>query len=463
MLNNLKRVIQLHRFLIVFILLSLWGTSSAQQGPNLPPKYVDGIMAVIGEKIIRRSDFETEKMDMARGQILKDSHLLYCLLFEKLIVQKLMLNQAEIDSLPVTNDRIESDIDNRIRYFQRQVGSVAELEKYIGKTISEYKDEIRPKIREQLLAQEMRNKITSPVRISPKEVQQYYDNIPQDSLPLVATEVEVAQLILELPYSTLAQDFAKSQLEVLKARILNGESFDKLARAYSMDPGSKNNNGLLPEFGRGEMVGQFERMAFKLKEDSISPVFQTDYGYHIMKLIKRKGERIIAQHILIRPENTSDDYSKASKLTDSIYNVLVSGKLDWCTAVKSHASEQMGNKGYCGFLTDEATGLQKTEFETLPTDVKQVIEKMKPGNFSEPKITMLPDGRAVYRIVYLKSFIAPHQANLIQDYSRIQMAAEAKKKQQAIDKWVAKYKGKTYIKIKTRELHCDNIKKWVND
>jgi peptidyl-prolyl cis-trans isomerase SurA len=182
-----------------------------------------------------------------------------------------------------------------------------------------------------------------------------------------------------------------------------------------------------------------------------------------MKLIKRKGERIIAQHILIRPENTSDDYSKASKLTDSIYNVLVSGKLDWCTAVKSHASEQMGNKGYCGFLTDEATGLQKTEFETLPTDVKQVIEKMKPGNFSEPKITMLPDGRSVYRIVYLKSFIAPHQANLIQDYSRIQMAAEAKKKQQAIDKWVTRYKGKTYIKIKTRELHCENIKKWVNE
>lgn len=446
--------------LIAFIVIQ---SSHAQLGPNLPPKYVDGIMAVIGEKIIRRSDFETEKMDMARGQTLKDSHLLYCLLFEKLIIQKLMLSQAEIDSIPVTNDRIESDIDNRIRYFQRQVGSVAELEKYIGKTLQEYKDEIRPKIKEQLLAQEMRNKITSSIRISPKEVQQYYDEIPQDSLPLVSTEVEVAQLILELPVSQIAQDFAKAQLEDLKSRIQNGESFDKLARAYSMDPGSKNNNGLLPEFGRGEMVGQFERMAFKLKEDSISPVFQTDYGFHIMKLIKRKGERIIAQHILIRPENTSDDYSRATKLTDSIYNALQSGKLDWCNAVKSHASEQMGNKGYCGFLTDEATGLQKTEFEALPTDVKQVVEKMKPGTYSEPKIVMLPDGRAVFRIIFLKSFIPPHQANLIQDYSRIQMAAEAKKKQMAIDKWVTKYRGKTYIKIKTRDFSCDNIKKWVNE
>jgi peptidyl-prolyl cis-trans isomerase SurA len=214
-----------------------------------------------------------------------------------------------------------------------------------GKTIQEFKEEIRPKMKDQLMAQEMRSKITSPVKISPKEVQKYYDEIPQDSLPIIPTEVEVAQLILELPVSKLAQDFAKEQLQDLRNRVLKGESFDRLARSYSMDPGSKNNNGLLPEFGRGEMVGQFERMAFKLKEDSISQVFQTDYGFHIMKLIKRKGERVIAQHILIRPENTSDDYAKSNKLADSIYNALSEGKLDWCMSGKSNASVQLGNEG----------------------------------------------------------------------------------------------------------------------
>jgi peptidyl-prolyl cis-trans isomerase SurA len=355
-----------NRFIkFVFILVSLFGGTKliAQQGPSLPPKYVDGILAVVGEKVIMMSDFETEKVQMARGQNLKDSEQIYCNLLEQMIVRKLMLSQAEIDSLPISSDRIESEIDNRIRSFQRQAGSVADLEKYLGKTIQEFKEEIRPKMKDQLMAQEMRSKITSPVKISPKEVQKFYDEIPQDSLPIIPTEVEVAQLILELPVSKLAQDFAKEQLEDLRNRILKGESFDRLARSYSMDPGSKSNNGLLPEFGRGEMVGQFERMAFKLKEDSISQVFQTDYGFHIMKLIKRKGERVIAQHILIRPENTSDDYAKSNKLADSIYNALSEGKLDWCLAVKSHASEQLGNKGYCGFLTDEATGLQKTLFD----------------------------------------------------------------------------------------------------
>ena len=456
----------MNRFVkFAFIFVSFFGVTKlvAQQGPSLPPKYVDGILAVVGEKVIMMSDFETEKVQLARGQNLKDSQQIYCNLLEQMIVRKLMLSQAEIDSLPVSSDRIESEIDNRIRSFQRQAGSVADLEKYLGKSIQEFKEEIRPKMKEQLLAQEMRSKITSPVKISPKEVQKFYDEIPADSLPIIPTEVEVAQLILELPVSKLAQDFAKEQLEDLRARILKGESFDRLARSYSMDPGSKNNNGLLPEFGRGEMVGQFERMAFKLKEDSISQVFQTDYGFHIMKLIKRKGERVIAQHILIRPENTSDDYTKSNKLADSIYNALSQGKLDWCVAVKSHASEQLGNKGYCGFLTDEATGLQKTVFDGLPTDVKQIVEKLKPGQFSEPAITMLPDGRAVYRIIYLKTFISPHQANLIQDYSRIQMEADAKKKQEAIDKWVSKFKGRTYIKIKSRSFQCDQLKKWEND
>lgn len=449
----------------LFFVVSFFGGTMAysQQGPTLPPKYVDGILAVVGEKVIMMSDFETEKVQMARGQNLKDSQQMFCNLLEQMVIRKLMLSQAEIDSLPISQDRVEAEIDNRIRAFQRQAGSVADLEKYLGKTIQEFKEEIRPKMKEQLMAQEMRNKITSSVKISPKEVQKFYDEIPQDSLPIIPTEVEVAQLILELPVSQISRDFAKEQLEDLRKRILKGESFDRLARAYSMDPGSKNNNGLLPEFGRGEMVGQFERMAFKLKEDSISPVFQTDYGYHIMKLIKRKGERVIAQHILIRPENTSDDYARANKLSDSIYQALSDGKLDWCIAVKSHASEQLGNKGYCGFLTDEATGLQKTIFESLPTDVKQVVEKLKPGQFSQPAITMLPDGRAVYRIIYLKTFIPPHQANLIQDYSRLQMEADAKKKQEAIDKWVSKFKGKTYIKIKSRNFQCSQLKKWENE
>jgi peptidyl-prolyl cis-trans isomerase SurA len=246
--------------------MSLLCTAEAQiksSGPYLPPQYVDGIMAVVGGKIILQSDFETEKMQMTKGATLKDSQSMHCRLLEDMIVQKLLLNQAELDSLVVPEDQLESEIDNRLRYYQRQAGSMAELEKYLGKTVVEFKDDIRPKMREQLLAKQMYGEITKNIRISPQEVKQFYDSIPQDSLPIVPTEVEVGQLMIEPLITLEAKDFAKLQLEDIRSRVLRGESFEKLARAYSMDPGSKNQGGLLPEFGRGDMVPAFERMAFR--------------------------------------------------------------------------------------------------------------------------------------------------------------------------------------------------------
>lgn len=441
--------------------IQLFGQLNSKSGPSLPPQYADGILAVVGNKIIMFSDFETEKMQLSRGMALPDSQKQYCFLLEQLIVQKLMLSQAEIDSLPLGEEQVEAEIENRLRYFQRQAGSTAELERYLGKTVAEYKSEIRPKMYQQMLAEEMRRTITANVKISPQDVKQYYDKIPQDSLPIIPTEVEVAQMFVEPPISNESKEFAKEQLESIRLRILKGESFEKLARAYSMD-GSKANGGLLPEFGRGDMVPQFERMAFKMKPDSVSPVFESDFGFHIIKVVKRKGERIIAAHILIRPENTSGDFTRAMNRIDSAYQLLVSGTMDWCTAVKRFGSEKYSDRGNCGYLTDETTGLQKLPFEQLPTDIKKEIDQIKPGEFSKPTITFTPDGRQVYRILYLKSLTAPHVANLIQDYSRIQMEADRAKKQRAIDSWVEKYRKKTYIRIKARNFDCDFIRNWEN-
>jgi peptidyl-prolyl cis-trans isomerase SurA len=406
-------------------------------------------------------------MQLSRGVALPDSQKQFCFLLEQLIVQKLMLSQAEIDSLPMEEDRVEAEIENRLRFYQRQAGSISDLEKYLGKSIGEYKAEIRPLMREQMLAKEMQRVITANIKITPKEVSQFYEKIPQDSLPIIPAEVEVAQLLVEPPISDEAKEFAKSQLEALRRRILKGESFEKLARAYSMD-GTKNNGGVLPEFGRGEMVPQFERVAYKLKPDSISQVFETGFGFHIVKLIKRKGERVIAAHILIRPENTSDDFSKAMSRIDSAYQLMELSADNWCTAVKRYSSafpnlgQDYGNRSNCGFFADEMTGLQKLTFDQLPSDIKKELDKLKPGEFTRPTITFTPDGRQVYRMLYLKSFTPPHVANLVQDYSRIQMEADADKKQKAIDAWVDKYRKKTYIRINMRNLECDFIKKWDN-
>lgn len=461
----------INRIVLLLVFFLRLGVASAQVVEKatvaMPPQFADGIVAIVGNKVILYSEFETEKMQLSRGVALPDSQKQFCFLLEQLIVQKLMLSQAEIDSLPLEDERIEAEIENRLRYFQRQAGSISDLEKYLGKSVGEYKAEIRPLMREQMLAQEMRRTITANVKITPKEVSQFYDKIPQDSLPIVPAEVEVAQLLVEPPISEEAKEFARTQLESLRKRILRGESFEKLARAYSMD-GTKNNGGVLPEFGRGEMVPQFERVAYKLKPDSISQVFETGFGFHIVKLIKRKGERIVAAHILIRPENTSEDFAKAMSKIDSAYAMMQASTDNWCTAVKRYSSsfpnlgQDYGNRANCGFFADEMTGLQRLTFEQLPSDVKKELDKLKPGDFTRPSITFTPDGRQIYRMLYLKSFTAPHVANLIQDYSRIQLEADADKKQKAIDSWVDKYRKKTYIRINMRNLECDFIKKWDN-
>lgn len=454
-------------FLLIQVIVGIKAQVVQKSTIAMPPQFADGIVAIVGNKVILYSEFETEKMQLSRGVALPDSQKQFCFLLEQLIVQKLMLSQAEIDSLPMEEDRVEAEIENRLRFYQRQAGSISDLEKYLGKSIGEYKAEIRPLMREQMLAKEMQRVITANIKITPKEVSQFYEKIPQDSLPIIPAEVEVAQLLVEPPISDEAKEFAKSQLEALRRRILKGESFEKLARAYSMD-GTKNNGGVLPEFGRGEMVPQFERVAYKLKPDSISQVFETGFGFHIVKLIKRKGERVIAAHILIRPENTSDDFSKAMSRIDSAYQLMELSADNWCTAVKRYSStfpnlgQDYGNRSNCGFFADEMTGLQKLTFDQLPSDIKKELDKLKPGEFTRPTITFTPDGRQVYRMLYLKSFTPPHVANLVQDYSRIQMEADADKKQKAIDAWVDKYRKKTYIRINMRNLECDFIKKWDN-
>lgn len=441
--------------LIFFFIVSAGSLFSQAQ-------HADGILAVVGEKIILRSDLEIEKAQMFRGNGPIDTQEIVCAVLKKQIAKKLMLNQAEIDSLPLTDERIDAEIDNRLRSYVQQIGSEAELEKYIGKTLAEYREEIRPKMREQLLIQEMENKITTNTKISPQEVRQFFDTIPHDSIPIIPSEVEVAQLILETPVSQAAKDFARDQLNYLRKRILAGESFETLAKTYSEDPGSGEQGGLLPEFGRGDMVPEFERVAFKLKPDSISEVFESSFGFHIIKLIKRKGERILARHILIRPQNTTADYMQVSRRADSIYNALSSGAMSWCTATKIYLAKAYGDKGNCGFIKDETTGSQKVIFDALSPELKLIVEKMQPGEFSKPSSVKTPDGRQVYRIIYLRAFVAPHEANLIQDYGRIQVEAEAVKKQMALEEWVQKTRANTYIRINRAFVNCPDLYSWEN-
>ncbi len=443
---------------ILPLLLVLLGSSSLQAQKE---RYVDGILAVVGEKIITYSDYLTEYDQVSKQT--GPGREGECFVFEQLLIRKLLMNQAELDSLPVDQNRIDAEIENKLRYYARQLGSERKLEEFLGKSLSEYKRDIRPRVQEQMLSRDMENKVLENVKISPKEVQEYYTSIPRDSLPLIGAEVEVAELIVVPKVSADAKAYAKEKAEDLRSRILRGASFEKLASAYSEDPGSALQGGLLPEFGRGDMVPEFERAAFRLKQDSVSKVIESPYGYHVIKMVSRRGERLICRHILVRAQITTEDLLQAKRRVDSAYTMLMTDSISWCDAVKRFGDQESGRKGECGFYSDESTGIQKVAVDALEKDLVKMIQDMPAGTYGEPQLTVFPDGARAYRLVYLKSETKPHTANMIQDYPKIQQAALQQKKDDALDAWVRKTRLKTYISISRDFEQCPEVSEWTNN
>jgi len=423
------------------------------------PKVVDEVITVVGSNIISRSelDFEITQAEAQYGTLAKKDK---CEMLENMMVKKLLLNQAKLDSVVVTDSDIEADLDNKIRYFAGQVGSIEKLEEYLGKSILEYKNEIRPKIVEQQLIKKLESKLFGDVKVSHREVKNYFDSIPIDSLPRIDAEYEVGQLVVQPSFTEYAKLYAYKKAQDLRERVVNGESFELLARSYSSDPGSAQNGGLLPDFGRGEMVGEFEAAAFKLKADSISPVFETDYGYHFIQLVSRLGDRISARHILIKPLVTKTEQAKLSLKMDSIHTKLANKSITFCQAVSTFSNVE-AYQNNCGFLQDPYTGLSKISLKALDPQTAQVISKMVPGEFSEPALFYMQDGSVAYRIIYLKSETKAHVANLNDDYARVQIAAQEAKKNEEILKWVAKTREKTFVKMNTDYLGCD-LSEWIN-
>lgn len=439
-------------YLLVIICLMATINAKAQN------KVIDEVIAVVGNTPILRSE-----LDVLVSQIdpeITVTEEIRCELLKKLVIDKLLIHQAEIDSIAITEDEVNDRIDNNIRFFERQMNNRANIEKYLGMSVAEYKKQIYPKVRAQMLRDRMQQKVQSEIKITPKEVRDYYNKIPVDSLPYMSSEVEVAQIVIKPTYSVEAKEIAQEQLIELRKRIvLFSESFSKLASIYSDDPGSKANGGLLPEFGRGEMVPEFERAAFMLKKDSVSDIIETKYGYHIIKLIDKRGEKVIVKHILIRPKLIEDDMEIAKHKLDTILMQLRKGSITLCNAVKEY-SEDEETKPNCGFFTDPNIGSQRIPFDYLDKDVASAVGLIKPGQYSEPSLGYGPDGTPFYRIFYLKLESKPHVANLDQDWQRIQNMALESKKEKEIDKWADQKKKVTYIYISAHYLNCDYFKDW---
>ncbi len=413
---------------------------------------VDKIVAVVGNKIILMSEVETQYWQLVmQGE--KQTDELRCNILEELMLQKLLLNQAETDSLEVSESQVDEELDRRLRYFIQQFGSPEALEKYYSKTIPEIKDEFRDLIRQQLLVQMMQGKITENVAVSPAEVKSYFRSLPSDSVPYVESEMEIGQIVVVPEPSETDRQLVYQKISDLRARILKGESFAALARLYSEDPGSAEKGGELGMFSRGQMYPEFEGAAFSLKnQGDVSEIIESPAGYHVLQLIERKGDYINVRHILLIVKASPTDLFEGKKKLDEVYTKIKTGGLSF-----SDASEQFNPESYRsngGLMINPYSGNTKFKAGEIDANVFFTTDKLEPGEISKPVLFQTEDGKEGYRLLYLKSRSVPHKATLEDDYHLITQFALNFKKSQALKKWVTEKKSVTYVRIMDEYKGC---------
>ena len=435
--------------LIVFMLFSI---------QNFAQKEIDGVRAIIGNEIILSSDIETQYQQyLSQGYANREE--IRCRIIEDLLYQNLLLNQAKIDSLEISEQEIDSELEKRIRYFIGQVGSKERLEEFYGKSIIEIKSEFRDLINDQLLSQRMQGSITAGVKVTPSEVKNYFNGLPKDSLPMIEAEVEISQIVIYPEISNQEKDRIKNKLLSFKERITKGEDFKVLATLYSDDSGSAKNGGELGFVGRGDLVPAFEAAAYKLKGDEISKIIKSEFGYHIIQLIDRRGEQINVRHILLKPKVSSSQLMETKEKIEEVAKKISNGEITFEKAALDFSDDESRNNE--GLLINPNSGSSMFIMKDLDPTLYFVIEKMVKDEISAPIIMQSEDGQKAYRIVKIRKKTIAHTANLIEDYDKIRNVALQEKKQKTINKWVEEIITKTYIKLEAELQDCIFNNKWI--
>lgn len=413
---------------------------------------VDKIIAKVDNYIVLKSELE-----IGYQAYLSDgnpaSEEARCELFNRLILNKLMVAKAEIDSVIVLDGEVDGNTEQRMAMILQNSGNSPEqLERAYGKSMEQIKLELREQIREQLIAREMTSRITKDITVTPAEIKKFYNKIPQDSLPFYSSDVEVAQIVRVAKVSTAQEDEARRKLLDLRERILKGESFAELAMKNSEDQSAQYNGGDLGYVGRGAMVPQFEAMAFRLKVGEISQPFKSQFGFHILQLLDRRGNEYHSRHILISAVPSKEDIAQAETYLDSLRGKIIKDKLNFEQIAKEYSDDEM-TKGMGGFFTD-GDGSTKISMRDIDPVVYLNIDTMKVGNISKPLQYRTDDGKDAVRILYFKKKLPPHAANLKDDWNRIQSAALAEKKDITLEKWFAKARQDVFINIDPTYNYC---------
>ena len=422
----------------------------------------DKIVATVGDKIVLRSEIDNSISDMQRQNIEIPQNA-KCLLLEQALGIKALVLQAEKDSLPVSDDEINAEIDNKVRYFINQYGSKDIVEQIAGKTIYQLKEDFKQTFREQKLSQSMRNKIVEDVKITPSEVKTYFETIPKDSLPFYESEVEVGQIVVYPKASRELEQYAIDQLKEYKQQVESGaKKFETLATLYTDDPGSKETGGKY-DINKNEKQWDpiFLSKAFSLKEGQVSTVFKTKFGYHIIQMISRAGDDASIRHILKIPQVSSIEISEAKHKLDSVRSNIMAGTMKFGEAVSKYSDDDASK-----FTGGRLQGRDGSTFLTIDQLDKDLVVKLKDltvGEYSQPAEYADERGKKGVRIVQLITRTAPHRENLKDDYNRIAQRALEDKKNATLEKWFTKNIPTYYINVDSEYSGCSEMKKWTTN
>lgn len=434
----------MQRLLKVWLLMSALAVGFSSQAQD-EVFVVDEIIAKVDNYIVLKSELDRAYQDyIANGGLSSDETR--CQFLALLIRNKLMMAKAEIDSVVVLDEEVDMNTQNRISMILQQSGNSEEqLEAIYGKSMEQIRLELRDQVKEQMVVREMERTISEDIDVTPAEVRRFFGKIPEDSLPYFSAEVEVAQIVKQANVNDQQKEVTRRELSDIRDRILKGEDFTELAKKNSDDPSVTYNGGDMGWVGRGQMVPEFEAMAFRMEQNEISQPFETEYGFHILQLLDRRGNEYHARHILISPTPSEEDVKDAMNFLDSIRTLVVNDSMTFEMAAKEF-SDDVATKGSGGFFTDANEGT-RIPVDELDPYVFFKIDSMNVGDISPPIAYRTDDGKQAARILYYKTRVGPHEASLATDWQRIQTAALNEKKNRVLQKWFERARLDVFIDI----------------
>ncbi|MGL4520234.1 MAG: peptidylprolyl isomerase [Phocaeicola sp.] len=436
------------------LLLTFFAVTSAYAQDNV----IDEVVWVVGDEAILKSDVESERLNAQyEGRKLEGDP--YCVIPEQLAIQKLYLNQAVIDSIEVSEQEVISQVERRTAWLIDQIGSREKLEEYYNKTSTQIREMLRENVRDGLIVQKMQQEIVGDIKITPAEVRRYFKDLPQDSIPFIPTQVEVQVVTIQPKIPQEEIDRVKRTLREYTDRVNNGEiGFSTLARMYSEDEGSRRRGGELGFMGKGELVPEYANVAFNLQDPTkVSKIVESEFGFHIIQLIEKRGDRLNSRHILMKPRVDDDDLESALLRLDSIADDIRNQKFSFEDAA-GYISQDKETRNNHGLMANPRTGTARFEMQDLAQvsqEIAKAVEGMNIGEISKPFTMVNSKGKEVCVIVKLKTRITGHKATITEDYQRLKGIVQEKRGEEKLEKWIVEKQKKTYVRINEKWRICD--------